>query len=343
MRPFLLRLFLSVFFLLPIIQAHAQKSLLALSKGEHVLAIVDPETLKIKVKVPVGDDPHEIIASSDGKIAYVSNSYGANKHEIDVIDIATATRLPDIQIQPFVSPHGLDFADGKLWFSAEGSSAIGRYNPKTNLVDWTQGTGQNRTHMIYVSADAKKIYATNVNSGTVSILEDSILAPRVETVVPSGNGTPAKTSQHLWTQTVVAVSKGIEGFDILPNGKELWTASALDGKIWVIDLKSKKAISIPGINTFGANRLKFSTDGKMAFVSCIRTGELYFVDTQSHQLIKQIKLGNGCAGMLVDKDQSRLFVACTSDNYIAVIDINKFEVTDKIALMAPDGLAWSNR
>ena len=43
------------------------KYLLALSKKDHILAIIDPVTLKIIAKVPVGADPHEVIASSDGK------------------------------------------------------------------------------------------------------------------------------------------------------------------------------------------------------------------------------------------------------------------------------------
>jgi DNA-binding beta-propeller fold protein YncE len=93
------------------------KTLLALSKRDHILAIIDPITLKIKSRIPVGDDPHEVIASSDGKNAFVSNSYGSNPHEIDIIDLINLKRLADINIQPLSAPHGLDFADGKLWLS----------------------------------------------------------------------------------------------------------------------------------------------------------------------------------------------------------------------------------
>jgi DNA-binding beta-propeller fold protein YncE len=60
------------------IAGHAQnpsEALLALSKGNHTLAIVDPASLKVLARVPVGDDPHEVITSADGKTAYVSN-YG---------------------------------------------------------------------------------------------------------------------------------------------------------------------------------------------------------------------------------------------------------------------------
>lgn len=348
MKQLMLIIFLTAASVLSTIKSNAQRSLLALSKGEHVLAIVDPESLKVKSKVPVGDDPHEVVASSDGKRAYVSNSYGSNKFEIDVIDLEMGKRLPDLNIQPFASPHGLDFADGKLWFFAEGASAVGRYNPSINAVDWSMGTGQDRTHMIYVSPDAKKIYTTNVNAGTVSILEDSLVAPRFGPPPPPPNGAAPNTQpsfkpqpQHQWIQTVVKVSRGSEGFDVSPNRKELWTASADDGKIWFIDLQSKNVNFISGLNAMGANRLKFSPDGNLVFVSSLRSGDLFVIDTKNHQLIKKVKLGRGCAGILTDPEKNRIFVACTADNYIAVLDLNSYEIVDKISIAAPDGLGWT--
>ncbi|MGH2646122.1 MAG: YncE family protein, partial [Ginsengibacter sp.] len=53
-------------------QSASHTSLLALSKTDHTLAIVDPVTLKVMARIPVGEDPHEVIASTDGKTAYVS-------------------------------------------------------------------------------------------------------------------------------------------------------------------------------------------------------------------------------------------------------------------------------
>ncbi len=51
-------------------------ALLVLSKHDQTLAIVDPSSLKVIARVTVGSDPHEVIASTDGKVAYVSN-YGS--------------------------------------------------------------------------------------------------------------------------------------------------------------------------------------------------------------------------------------------------------------------------
>src|SRR5450432_2084597 len=55
------------------ILAAQTQSLLILSKRDTALAIVDPVTSKVLVSIPVGQDPHEVIASTDGKVAYVSN------------------------------------------------------------------------------------------------------------------------------------------------------------------------------------------------------------------------------------------------------------------------------
>jgi hypothetical protein len=57
-------------------------------------------------------------------------------------------------------------------------SAIAKYDPTSARVDWILGTGQNRTHMIYVTRDQQQIYTTNVASGTVSILEKVALPRR---------------------------------------------------------------------------------------------------------------------------------------------------------------------
>jgi DNA-binding beta-propeller fold protein YncE len=54
-------------------QSTPQQSLLALSKKDQTLAILDPSSLRVLARIPVGNDPHEVIASSDGKTAYVSN------------------------------------------------------------------------------------------------------------------------------------------------------------------------------------------------------------------------------------------------------------------------------
>ena len=110
-------------------QSSSRKSLLALSKANHTLAIVDPVSFRVIARVPVGIDPHEVIASSDGKTAYVSIYGGGSLHELNVIDLAAQKPLTTVDTRPLFGPHGLTFVDGKAWFTAEGSKSVGRFDP----------------------------------------------------------------------------------------------------------------------------------------------------------------------------------------------------------------------
>ncbi len=324
--------------------------LLALSKTDHSLAIVDPVTLKVIARVPVGTDPHEVIASSDGKTAYVSIYGGGSLHEIDVIDLVAKKALPPVDTKPFFGPHGLTFVAGKLWFTAEGSKAVARLDPATNTFDWAMGTGQNRTHMIYVTADAKKVYTTNVSSGTVSILTDTLIQPGnfgPPPGSPPGSGPPQgfRPQPHKdWVQTLVPVSTGSEGFDVSPDGKQLWTASADDGTIAIIDLATKKVIDKIDAKVLGANRLQFTPDGQRVLISSLRNGDLAVYDAVSHTGVKKINIGHGAAGILVAPDGSRAFIGCTADDYVAVVDLKTLQVIDHLNVGGgPDGLAWAAR
>jgi YVTN family beta-propeller protein len=312
-----------------------QQTLLALSKHDHTVAIVDPATLKVIAKAPVGNDPHEVIASTDGKTAYVSNYGGGAYNTLAVIDLVSQKALPSIDLGALKGPHGLDFIGGKVWFTVEGSKAFGSYDPSSQKIDFILGTGQNRTHMIYVFDDLKHIVATNVSSGTVTMIEK--LPPR------TGGGPPGPPGGD-WDETVVKVGNGSEGFDVSPNHKEIWVANAQEGTISIIDVASKKVVETLNANVQSANRLKFTPDGAHVFVSGLRMDHVAVFDAATRKDIKDVKIGRGAAGIQMQPDGSLAYVAATPDNYVAVIDLKTLEVVGKIDVgVEPDGLAWAIR
>lgn len=347
-------------------QSTPQQSLLALSKRNHTLAIVDPASLQVIARAPVGPDPHEVIASADGKTAYVSIYGGGAYHALSVIDLTAQKALPDIDTGALNGPHGLAFVGGKLWFTAEGAKAIARYDPDTAKIDWIMGTGQNRTHMLYVTADQKQIYTTNVSSATVSILEKITLPPMGpppgmqggpggpppaggpppggQAGPPPGMGGPGGPPRMDWNETIIPVGKGDEGFDVSPDGRELWTANAQDGTVSIIDIPSRKVMATLDAKVFGANRLKFTLDGKLVLISSLRGGDLVIYDTASRKEAKRVPIGHGAAGILMQPDGARAFIACSPDNYVVVLDLKTLEITGHIDVGGePDGLAWAVR
>lgn len=312
--------------------------LLALSKTDHTLAIVDPVTLKVIAKMPVGPDPHEVIASEDGTRAWVSNMQDSQGHELDVLDLVHHKALPSIDTAPMVGLHGLDFEGGKVWFTAQGAKAIGRLDPATGKTEWIMGTGQDFTHLIRVKPGGQSIFVSNAHSASVSLIENREMPP--DRMHPG----PPGAARRDWVVTTIPTSLGTEGFDVSPDWKELWTAAASDGKLWIIDTTQRKVAASIDAKLNGANRLKFTPDGKHVLVSILSTGDLFVYDVASRKEVSRLSLGRGCAGILMDPDGSRAFVGCTAANSVAVVDLKTMKVTSHLDVGGgPDGLAWAKR
>ncbi len=337
-------LLISGAFVNPVLRAQntPKESLLVLAKKDQTLAIVDPASLKVINRVPVGNDPHEVIASGDGRTAYASN-YGFGAYNtLAVVDLVGQKALPSVDLGPLRGPHGLAFADGKTWFTAEAAKVIGRYDPATKKVDWVLGTGQNRTHMIWVSPDLNRIITTNVNSATVSIMEK--VAVNMPGPSPGAGAGPPRTPRSDWNETVIPVGRGSEGLDVSPDGKELWVANAQDGTVSIIDIAGKKVTQTLAADVPGANRLKFTKDGRLVFISSLRSPDVTVLDAATRKEVKRIPVGHGAAGILMQPDGSRVFVSCSPDDYVAVIDLKSMEVNGHIdAGHEPDGLAWASQ
>jgi len=311
-------------------QSAGSSYLLVLSKDDHTLVFVDPASLKIVARVPSGPDPHEVTASADGTRAYISNYGGGAYNTITSVDLTARRSLNAIDLGPLRGPHGLTFEGGKVWFTAEMAKAIGSYDPATKKVDWILGTGQDRTHMLMVKPDLSRIVTSNVASGTISIID--------RVTARGANG----STRLDWNETVIPVGRGSEGFDISPDGREIWVGNAGDGTISVVDCATKAVVATLPANVNSANRLKFTPDGKLVVVSLARGPELVVLSAADRKEVKRVPVGHGAEGILMDPAGGRVFVSASPDNYVAVIDLKTLTVTGRIdAGKDPDGLAWA--
>jgi YVTN family beta-propeller protein len=298
-------------------------TLLVLNKEEATLAIVDPSTKKVLARIPTGEGPHEVAASTDGKLAFVAN-YGSRTpgSTISVIDLIAQKELRRLDLGALRRPHGIFFSDGKVFFTAELNKLIARYDPVANQIDWLMGTGQNTTHMVMVSKNGSKIFTANIGGDSISVLE------RLST--PAG-----------WNETVVAVGKGPEAMDLAPDEKELWTAHSRDGGVSIIDVATKKVTLTIDAKTKRSNRLKFTPDGKRVLITDLESGDLVVLDAATRKEIKRVVVGKAPEGILMKPDGSCAYIAVSGDNQIAVFDLNLVDVTERFATgSGPDGMAW---
>lgn len=301
-------------------------ALLVLNKSANQLAIVDPATKQVVAHIGTGEGPHEVAASDDGKLAFVTN-YGAQDpgHSLSVIDLVAQKEIHRLDLGPLGRPHGILFADGKAYFTAELNKLIARYDPRANRVDWLLGVGQNRTHMLVRTKYLNEFFTSNVDSDTVTAIEKSS--------DPSG-----------WKETNISVGKGPEGIDISPDDKEVWAANSGDGTVSVIDVATSKVIHTFNVHTKHSNRLKFTNDGKLVLISDPATDELIIVDVATRKIAKQLNVGRGPGGILIAPNGKEAYVALAGDNAVAVIDLLKLAIASHVPTgEGPDGLAWAQR
>ncbi|MGC2326133.1 MAG: hypothetical protein WA604_05420, partial [Candidatus Sulfotelmatobacter sp.] len=154
--------------------------LLVANKGDNAMGIIDPATARQVAEVPEGGvTGHELIASPNGKLAYVpiyGNSGvgqpGTDGSNMVVIDLASRKVVGNLDFGKGVRPHCAKFGpNGMLYVSTELEHSITIIDPASLKIVGSIPTGQPESHMFVITRDGRRAYTSNVGPGTVSVLD----------------------------------------------------------------------------------------------------------------------------------------------------------------------------
>jgi YVTN family beta-propeller protein len=121
-------------------------------------------------------------------------------------------------------------------------------------------------------------------------------------------------------------------------------ANADDGTISIVDLAAKRVAQTLAVDVRGANRLKFTPDGALVFVSTLRGTDVAVLRAHTRAVVARIPVGHGAAGIQMQPDGARVYVACTAGDDVAILDPTSLAVVGRISAgRQPDGLAWAAR
>jgi YVTN family beta-propeller protein len=312
--------------------ATAQQSrLLVAEKGAQSLAIVDPASGKVLVSVPEGGiTGHEVIASADGKRAFVpiyGNSGvgkpGTDGTNIAVIDVASHKVVGNIGFDHGIRPHCpmIGPKDGRLYVTTELDKTITIIDPKALKIVGTLPTGQPESHMLVLSHDGRRAYTANVGPGTVSVID--IAARKVIKVIP--------------------VSKNTQRISISPDDKWVFTADQTKPQMAVIDTVTNtvaKWIPMEGIGYGSA----VTPDGRSLLVVLPDQNKVAVIDLKIMQVARTVSVADYPQEVLVRPDGTAAYVSCEKANAVAEIDTATWKVTRTIPTgKDADGLAWAGR
>jgi len=310
--------------------ARADTLLVADKSGFDVL-LIDPATNKTVATLPTQHGPHEIAVSPDGRTAYVSNfgrwGVGEKAHNepgntITVIDVANRKVKATWNLGDNRLPHGMAVSrNGKyVWLALEQPASVIELDAATGKILHQWKTNQTRSHMVVASKDQKKLYVSNIVSGTESVLD---LATGKMKTIPTGAGS--------------------EGNAISPDGREVWVAVREENNVAVISTATDKIVTKFPSGAKGPVRLAFTPDGSQVWVSNMTDSHVTVFDAHSRKLLGSVEVSPVCQGLVFSPDGRRAYVADSSSNQVTVIDV----ATRKVAEVLPggdepDGIAWAH-
>ena len=300
--------------------------LLVANKGERALGLIDPQANRQVVMVPEnGVTGHEVIASPDGRTAYVPiygdsgvGKPGTDGQHLIAIDLASRTIKATLDFGHGVRPHCpiVNPRDGLLYVTTELDQTVSVVDPATMKVVGTVPTGQPESHMLAITRDGTRGYTANVGPGTVSVLD--LAAHKTIAVIPIANHTQrislsvddsmvftSDTEQPRLAVINTATNK-VERWVTLPapgygsaptpDGKWLVIAVSSANKVAVIDLKTlavAKTIDVPA----APQEVLVRPDGQIAYVSCDQTGKIAAIRTSDWTVEKLIDAGKAADGL----------------------------------------------
>lgn len=308
-----------------------QGHLLIAQKGDSSLGIADPEAGKVIASVPEGGvTGHEVVASPDGRLAYVPiyGNSGVGKPGTDgskmvVIDIASQRVVGTLDFGRGVRPHMPIFGpkDGLLYVTTELDKSIALIDPKTLKIVGSIPTGQEQSHMLALSHDGKRGYTANVGPGTVSVLD--IPARKVLTIIP--------------------VSKTTQRISITPDDKWVFTADQTKPQLAVIDTAANKVTNWVALSGIGYGST-VSVDGRWVMVALPTSNKVDVVDVKTMKVVRTLDTPRDPEEVLMRPDGKVAYVSCMASHTIAEVDLGTWKITRTIDDGAnSDGVAWAGQ
>lgn len=303
--------------------------LLVANKGGQSLSVVDPaagrQIALIAVDAVTG---HEVIASPDGRLAYVpifGNSGvgrpGTDGRLIRVIDIATGRIISTVDFERGVRPHCalIHPTTGELYVTTEIENAVAIIDPRTLRIVGSIPTGQEQSHMLAISRDGRRGYTANVGPGTISVLD----------------------LEKRRLVTTIQVATRVQRIVISPDDRWVVTADQTKLRLVVIDTGSNEVSSSIPLPALGYGTA-FTQDGRWLLVALPSLRQVGFIDWQTRQMVARVDVPKAPQAVLLAPGDAFAFVSCDASAQVAVIDIAKRTLAGLIPVgPGADGLAWA--
>ena len=271
---------------------------------------------------------HEVVASPDGRTAYVpiyGNSGvgrpGTDGRTMAVIDLASRRVVRTLDFDKPLRPHCAVFGpkNGLLYITTELANSITVIDPKSLRIVSSIPTGQRESHMLAITQDGQRGYTANVGPGTVSAID--LVAKKTLAIIP--------------------ISSQTQRIALSPDDRWAFTADQTAPRLAVIDTSTntlKTWVSLPTV----AYGTAATPDGRWLLITLPDANKIGVLDIETMKIARTVAVGKMPQEILVRPDGEVAYVSCQAAGKIAVVNLKTWAV-DKLIAAGPDadGLAWA--
>jgi Uncharacterized conserved protein len=326
--------------------------LLVVEKGDRSLGVIDLDSGRRIGGVRSSDwTPHEVVATADGKRAFLPvygdanlAQPGSDGHTLDVVDLR---ELDDRKVKEDKGqhvtvdlgapsrPHDVALGvEGRVYLTTELLQAVTILDPETREVVQTIPTGRDESHMVALSSDGRFAYTVNVGPGSVSVLD--LAAGELADVVELGTR--------------------VNRISISPDDATLYVADQAAPRLAVISTadRSVRWIDLPAVGYGTAP----TPDGSRLLVAFRPTSQVGILELPAGEVTHLIDVPPTPQRIVIppprteEEDRERTaaderpddyaYVSCSDAALVVELDLRAGELRREIGVGTdPDGLAWS--
>jgi DNA-binding beta-propeller fold protein YncE len=299
-------------------------TLVVTNKSPATATIIDVASGRTLATLPTGQGPHEVVLSSDGRTAVVTDygGGGGGGKTLTVIDVPALRVARTIDLGEYRRPHGIAFlpGDSLVAVTSEASQHVVVVNVHAGAVRRAIPTRHPGSHMVGVVGDGSRFFTGDMGSHTVSELD-------------------ARTGAYVRSVDVPAQPEAI---NVTPDGAEVWVGSNATGRVSVVDTRTG-AVTTAAEGFGWPYRVLFTPDVRTVILPDLRREEVRFLDRATRRELGRLSLaGAAPQGIAITPDGRRVFQSLSAQGRVAIVDVASRAVLGHVAAgETPDGVAYT--
>lgn len=291
------------------------ETILIADKDGDALLFFDTASGSVVRSVPVGGNPHEVVATADGRLAFTANS---RSNTVSVVDLADGKEIKRIASPLFAYPHGMAIhPDGKtLYLTSEQNKLLLLIDIASLEVKAQLSTEKEGSHMVVLSPKGDRAYVADRGSAAVTVVDTG--KPAVVEHMPAGDG--------------------VEGIALSRDGRWLLVGNRTANDIQLFDARARRSVARIPVAADPV-RVAISADGKRALVPHRRSSEVFLVDLDGRKVLGRVRTGKEPGGALFLPGGKQAVIANTGEGTVSIVDLQPFAVrSTHPAGKGPDGM-----